>query len=442
MASSEETGRESQYSSAARDLYADVSAFTDAIRSALPSANRLGRSVVLIAVELGRLKKVRDVFGRPVAESIGRQAFESLKDSFRKDDVVGKLDEDVYAVLCRDVKSPEDAMDLVNKAKGAFERCFDNDSRLFALHPCYGIALYPADAEDLDEFVHAALAACRMAIENGPGSFLFFDPRTRAELARRYRVEEELSVAIDQDLIEPWFQGVYDARGDLVGAEALARWRLPDGQLRYPAEFISVAERSGDIDKLGMGMLRKACARAAAWQQATGRPVRVAVNLSPRQFRDPLLGTAIEAALAESGLHPRSLEIEVTESGLGENPQEIGLVLTRLRNLGVKVAIDDFGTGFSSILKLIDYPVDKVKLPMEFVRGLPDDPKCVTISKAIINLAHDLGFAVVAEGVETDEQLSWLRETGCDEYQGFLLARPVDSETFARHVDRGSEQAD
>ncbi len=389
---------------------------------------------MLIAIEVSRLRKVSDVFGVLVAEDLGRQVMAALKGVFRDDDVVGKLDDDVFAVLCRDVKRPEDSLELMNKAREAFERCFDSEGHILALHPCFGIALYPDDARNCDELVHASISACRKAGEQGPGSFMFFDASTRHEWVQRFQVEEELAKAIDQDRIEPWFQGMYDGSGTLVGAEALARWKLPDGSVRHPAEFIELAEKSGDIEKLGIGMLRKACAQAVSWRKATGRTIKVAVNLSPRQCRNPNLASSIEAVLKETGLDPATLEIEITETGLGENPQDIGEVLGKLRNLGVKVAIDDFGTGFSSILKLMDYPVDKVKLPLEFVRGLPDDHTCQSIAKAIIDLAHDLNFRVVAEGVENKEQLAWLQERGCDEYQGFLFARPLDSATFERSI--------
>lgn len=415
------------------------SVLNERIEAALPSARRLGRTLVLIAVGIDRIAKISEVFGAEEAAKIADQAERALMAAFREDDSIGRLGADVFGVFCRDVKDAADSFGLIDKARGSFDRCFEAEGKLFALHPAIGVAFYPDDAADAETLVHRAICALRRAQEAGPGHFRFFEQKIHERIVERFKIEEELAAAIDQDRIEPWFQAMVDRDGAVVGAEALARWRLPDGSMRLPDDFIAVAERSGDIERLGLDMLKKACRRAAAWgtsgpEASVGARARLAVNLSPRQFRDPLLVEAISDVLEEAGLDAERLELEITESDLGGDDPAVRRALDELRELGVTVAIDDFGTGFSSILKLIDYPIDKVKLPRQFVSGLPVDRKCTAISKAVIDLAHDLGFRVVAEGVEEAEQFDWLKRAGCDEYQGYYFARPMEGMAFQSMV--------
>lgn len=299
------------------------------------------------------------------------------------------------------------------------------------------MAIYPHDGETPDELIRAATAAYHHAEEDGPGAYRVFDASLHADLIERLRFERDLAGAVREGALEPWFQPKVDLRGLVVGAEALARWLRTDGSLGMPSDFIPVAERAGLMDALGRDILQKSCRRALEWNAGSTCRAPVAVNLSPQALRKPALAEEVGKVLEQIGLAPSLLELEITETGLALAEDAAVPRLRELKSLGISLAIDDFGTGASGISRLRDFPVDFVKLPLELVRPLPSDTRARAIARAVIDLAHALGFRVVAEGVESADQFEWRGEASCDLFQGFLFAPPLPADRFRTALGMG-----
>jgi EAL domain-containing protein (putative c-di-GMP-specific phosphodiesterase class I) len=276
---------------------------------------------------------------------------------------------------------------------------------------------------------------------DGPGSYRLYNAALHARLLAQAKVEGELRGALRSGAFLPWYQPKVDNFGRIVGAEALARWILPEGGLRQPCEFIKMAEHAGCIGELGREVLAKACAGAAAWERAGLDPIPISVNLSPYQFRSDDLVRDVRRILGATGLPASRLDLEITESGIMEDEANAIDKLAELKALGCTISIDDFGTGYSSFAALRDYPVDSVKLPQSFVESLPVDLRASTITGAVIDLAHKLHFTVVAEGVENAAQFAWLGEANCDQYQGFLFSPPLSEDMFRLALAKGLEAA-
>ncbi len=300
-----------------------------------------------------------------------------------------------------------------------------------------GVAFFPNDGKEAVELVRNAETAMYIAKDSGRDGYRLFDARLNSEVLERQHIENDLDEAICERRFIPYFQPKVDRGGFIVGAEALVRWVLPNGDIKGPASFIEVAERSGNIDRIGAIVILKTCKLAAEWS-ASGLPdVPISINLSPRQFGQELLVEEITGIIEASGVDPRRLEFEITESGIMTNERESIKKLLRLKDLGVTISIDDFGTGYSSFSKLKDYPVDTVKMDKSFIDPLPEDRRAAIIASAIVDLAHTLSFTVVAEGVETQAQLNFLDTIFCDQFQGYLFSRPVPAEEFRRLLEAG-----
>ncbi|MBL8968005.1 MAG: bifunctional diguanylate cyclase/phosphodiesterase [Spirochaetaceae bacterium] len=404
--------------------------FMRELSRSLASAGRRDRLLALLAVGTDRMGRVYDEFGQEAGAEALRGAAGALKAAFREDDLVARFRDDLFFVLCADVKSVVDANGLVAKARAAFERPFQTKGGPIGLTANLGISLYPHDGRDAEELARTAAAALRLAEGDGPGSYRFYDASIHGGLVARLRYERDLEAAIREERLEPWFQPKVDKLGRIVGAEALARWPLEDGSLRLPGEFVPVSERAGFVDRLGALVLKKACEAIAAWDAAGLRAVPIAVNLSPFQLRRPALAEELRDIIAAGGVDPSRLELEITESGMAGVEDGAACMLRELRGLGLRLAIDDFGTGASGIARLKDYPVDVIKLPKEFVDPLPGDQRAATVARAIIELSHELDYRVVAEGVESRSQFDWLRGARCDSFQGYLFAPPLAADDF------------
>ncbi|MBI2912884.1 MAG: EAL domain-containing protein, partial [Chloroflexi bacterium] len=275
------------------------------------------------------------------------------------------------------------------------------------------------------------------AKEQGRNNYQLYTPAMNARVLERLALENSLRHALQRDEFVLHYQPQFDVRnGRIVGVEALLRWQHPQRGLVLPGEFIPLAEETGLILPLGEWVLRTACAQHKAWQATGLPPLRVAVNLSARQFLQSNLVQVVVRTLNESGLDPRYLELEITESVASQNADFAILVLRELRDMGVRISVDDFGAGYSSLSYLKDFPIHTLKIDRSFVRDLTTDPNDAAIASAIIALAHSLGLNVVAEGVETEEQLAFLKERQCDEFQGYLLARPMPAETLQKMLAR------
>ena len=296
-----------------------------------------------------------------------------------------------------------------------------------------GISLYPDDGIQLRELMSNADSAMYHAKKMGRGNYQFFAPEMHAAAGKRMALEKDLRRALDQQEFVLHYQPKVDVvTGDVASMEALVRWHSPERGLVPPNDFIPLAEETGMIIPLGAWVLREACRQNRAWQLAGLPALRVAVNLSARQFRQNNFPEFVADVLASTGMSASCLELEVTESVVMDNPKDAALTLERLHALGIKISVDDFGTGYSSLSYLKQFPLDTLKIDRSFVREITSDADDAAIVKSIISLAHSLRLDVIAEGVETGEQLDYLRELGCDHYQGYLCSKPLSALEFEK----------
>jgi predicted signal transduction protein with EAL and GGDEF domain len=301
------------------------------------------------------------------------------------------------------------------------------DRELFA-PASIGISIYPGDGVDAETLVRNADTAMYRAKEQGRDNYQLYAPAMNVRALERLALENMLRKALAQQELRVFYQPLVDLRtSTIVGVEALVRWQHPELGLLSPAHFISVAELSGLIVPIGNWVLRTACRQTRQWQKRFGFPMRVSVNLSARQFQQPDLAVQVQRALQDSGLEPSSLDLEITESSAMQNAENTIHALRDLKLLGIRIAMDDFGTGYSSLSYLKRFPIDTLKLDQSFVEDVCTDPSDAAIAEAVVLLAHSLNLSVVAEGVETEEQLEFFRRLGCDRIQGYLFSRPVSA---------------
>ena len=310
---------------------------------------------------------------------------------------------------------------------------FDHPGGQLFLSASTGLAVYPNDGPDAETLIQLATTARNHAKQSGGDCYRYFDPSMNAAALERMDLEGALRLALDRDEFELWYQPQYEVEGgELVGAEALLRWRHPERGLVSPLEFIPLAEETGLIERLGEWCLREACDRAREWNLGHPTPLRIAVNVSGRQFESGALLATVTRALRDCRLDPHLLELELTEGSLVRDLESAVETLAALRELGPKLAIDDFGVGYSSLNHLMRFGVDRLKIDRSFVRGLPGCAENRGIVKAVISMAREMGLEVVGEGVEQQDQLDFLRAEGCDQIQGFLTGRPLPADEFEK----------
>ena len=381
---------------------------------------RDGNAAVL-CLDLDGFKAVNDTLGHPAGDELLRLVGRRLTEVTRDTDLVARLGGDEFAIIQSDVQQPEEAAALAQRLVEVLRLPFDLGGQLATIGTSVGIALAGQAGTTIDELLRSADIALYRAKATGRGCWMLFKPDMDAELQRRHRLEADLRCALAESQLEVFYQPLVEARTEtLVGFEALLRWRHPERGMVSPAEFIPLAEETGLIRPIGAWVLARACADAASWPNS----LKVAVNLSPIQFTGAGLVGEVEQALRGAGLAPHRLELEITESVLLQENDAILRMLHRLRDLGVRISMDDFGTGYSSLSYLRRFPFDKIKVDQSFVRNLERDKGTVAIVRAVVSLGRALGMSVLAEGVETKEQLKLLRDEGCDELQGYLFSKP------------------
>lgn len=411
--------------------------FRDRLAHALEHAARRGSQVALLFMDMDKFKEINDSMGHSAGDRVLAMVAERLRNCLRASDTVARFGGDEFIVILEDVASEADAGDVANKLMEAITPPYNLDGVEFFLSTSIGIALYPRDAGDNDALLKNADLAMYQAKDHGRNNYQFFTPAVDAQSAARIRMKNLLRHALERGELELYYQPQIDmATGRLTGAEALLRWRNPELGMVSPATFVPLLEETGWIMPVGEWILRTACAQNQAWQQAGLPGIRMAVNLSARQLRNPYLAEEIIHILAATGLPPQSLEVEITEGMLIENMDFGKEILACLRQHGVHVALDDFGTGYSSLSYLKNLPLDVLKMDGSFVRNLAgetaDAANATAIARAIITLAHSLHLAVVAEAVETEEQRARLLAMGCDILQGYLFSRPLPAEEMTR----------
>jgi EAL domain-containing protein (putative c-di-GMP-specific phosphodiesterase class I) len=356
----------------------------------------------------------------------------------RGSDTVSRQGGDEFVVLLSELAQPEDAAITARRLLQAVAEAHSIDQHDLHVTTCIGVSIYPDDGFDAETLIKNADTAMYQAKENGRQSYQFFKPAMNVRAVERQSIEENLRRALERNEFALHYQPKISLRtGAITGAEALIRWTHPIRGPVSPAQFIPVAEDCGLILPIGQWVLREACKQARAWVDA-GLPLgSMAVNISAMEFRDDSFLESVFAILSETGLDPRSLELELTESVLMKRAESAASVLKSLRARGVQLAVDDFGTGYSSLSYLRKFPIDALKIDQSFVRQITTAPDETTIVTAVISMGRSLKLRVVAEGVETQEELAFLQAHQCDEAQGYFFSRPVVAQQFAKLLETG-----
>lgn len=418
---------------------ANRSLLQDRLQQACAYAERYGNAVWVMFVNLDRFKFVNDTLGRGAGDLLLKEIAERLRNAVRDTDTVARLSADEFVVVLPECAEEILSPVVVQRIKDAVCQPVVIEGYEFVLGTSIGIAVCPTDGADADTLIkHAGVAMYRVK-ETDRNSFQFFTPAMNDRAMERLRIEGDLRTALERGHFLLHYQPQIDLEtGNVFGMEALIRWQHPELGMISPARFISLAEETGLIVPIGEWVLRTACRQCAEWQSMGNRHIRVAVNLSARQFYERDLVTLIRSVLEETGIAPHLLELELTESMMMSDVDHAVEILYDLKQLGVHLSIDDFGTGYSSLAYLKRFPIDLLKIDQSFVRDITVDPDDAAIVRSVISLAHSLRLKVIAEGVETEDQLRYLQEHGCDYMQGYYFSRPMTSNECMVYLNVGA----
>jgi diguanylate cyclase (GGDEF)-like protein/PAS domain S-box-containing protein len=404
------------------------------LNQALVRARREMTSVALMFIDLDRFKNINDSLGHPVGDAILRNVAQRISHAVRGSDTVARMGGDEFVVLLPRLAQGTQQADceaVARKVLAALGEPMQAGTHELRVTASIGVATFPEAGHDAASLMRAADVAMYYAKSQGRNNHQVYSESMSQASAERLRLENDLHGAMDRGELVLHYQPQFDcATGKLVGAEALLRWQRSPEVMVAPGEFIPLAEETGLIVPIGEWVLRQACAQARRWRETTGHALRVGVNLSPRQLDSKGLVESISAVLLSTGLLPSQLELEITESAIVRDTLKTATVLASLRSLGVRIAIDDFGVGYSSLAYLRELPVDRFKIDRSFLTAVPASAGESRLAAALIAMAHRLKVGIVAEGVETAEQLAFLRQHGCDEAQGYHLGRPMSAEQF------------
>lgn len=415
--------------------------FNDRLTIALSHARRGRWRVAVLFLDLDRLKTINESFGRPIGDELLQRVAERIRAGIRAGDTVARFGGGEFGIVIQRITSEEDAARVAQKVLDAIRLPFSVDHRELFITTSIGVSLYPADGGDAETLARNAETAVYRAKERGRDNFQLYSPDMNARAVERLSLENQLRQAPQKEEFVLHFQPVINLReGRIRGAEALLRWRHPELGLLLPARFISLAEVTGLIVPIDQWVLQAACEQARDWHSMGFSDLRIAVNVSQRHFQQEDFAAQVGRVIEETGVSPGSLDLEIRASSAMLNPEaSIGKVLD-LKKIGVQISVDDFGTGYSSLNYLKLFPIDRIKLDPSFVQGLTTNPEDAAIARALISLAHTLKLLVVAEGVETDDQLAFLRQHECDEAQGHFLSPAVPAERFQSLIE-GSQTA-
>jgi diguanylate cyclase (GGDEF)-like protein/PAS domain S-box-containing protein len=403
----------------------------------LAHTRRSGQQIAVLCLDLDNFKAVNDTLGHAIGDRLLKGVAKRLRSSLRDGDFLSRLGADEFVVIHQDIARPEAAGQLAKRLIGAIGEPYLIDGHTVVVTASAGIALAPGDGDDADKLLKNVDLALARPKTDARGTFSFFESAMDAKAQARRRLEVDLRAAIEDCVLRPHYQPLVDlSSGRITGFEALTRWPHPERGMIPPSEFIPVAEETGLITALGGMILRRACSEASQWPE----DVRIAVNLSPLQFRTGNLLSVVMDALKQSGLPAKRLELEITETLLMEKSEHVLATLHALRMLGVRMSMDDFGTGYSSLSYLRSFPFDKIKIDQSFVRGLAGNQDAQAIVRAIVNLGRGLGVTVTAEGIETEAELGCLRNEGCHEGQGYLFSKARPNEDVLAMLSRQQAQ--
>lgn len=403
---------------------------TDRITHAISQANRSNTSLALMFLDLDHFKNVNDSLGHHIGDKLLIQIGERLKAAVREEDTVARLGGDEFILLLSDTDA-NGAMHVAEKILSSVSKTFKIDQYELITTPSIGIAMFPEDGMDMDGLFKSADAAMYRAKEGGRNDYRFFTQEMQRRTDRMLQLENALRHAIDDGQLKVYYQPqICIDSGRIIGAEALLRWQHPEFGMVSPSEFIPIAEDTGQILKIGEWVLRNAMLQLKSWIDDGADPIIIAVNLSAVQFRQFHLAELVMRVLEEVNVSPEYLELELTEGTAMSDPQTAIAIMDNLHAQGIRMSIDDFGTGYSSLAHLKRFQVYKLKIDQSFVRDITEDPEDKAIVSAVISMAKSLGLRTIAEGVETEGQLDFLRNQGCDEVQGYLYSKPLPAEQF------------
>jgi diguanylate cyclase (GGDEF)-like protein len=414
--------------------------FNDRLFQAVASARRSRQTLAVIFLDLDGFKMINDSLGHAVGDGFLRGIAQRLMACLRETDTAARLGGDEFAVLLTQLTSELDAAEVAQKILESIRIPMVLRHRSFVTTASIGIATFPRDGLEPEDLVKKADTAMYQAKKRGRNRYEFFTEDMNAAIVRRAALETRLRTALEHGGLALHYQPQFDLRrGRIVGAEALVRWEHPELGLLMPAEFLPAAEDAGLMIAIGEWVLRAACRESAAWQDAHPG-FRVSVNVATQQFQEPGFVALVREALAESGLRPDCLELEITESTLVQDVEVMVNTLHALKQVGVSLSIDDFGTGYSALAYLKNLPIDALKIDQSFVRALTTDPADATLTQTIVRMAQGLNLVTVAEGVETPEQLLLLGSYGCHRMQGFLFGRPMPAQDLLRSISEPTFQ--
>jgi diguanylate cyclase (GGDEF)-like protein/PAS domain S-box-containing protein len=410
----------------------------DRIMQSITLARRNSRSIAVIYLDLDRFKNINDSLGHAVGDKLLQSVARRLLAAVRSSDTVSRQGGDEFVILLSEITYPEDAATSAKKmllSLGASHFIGDHDLHIDG---SIGISVYPGDGDDAETLIKNADMAMYHAKESGRNNFQLFKAEMNLKAVERQSLEGSLRHAVEREEFLLHYQPKVNLEsGEITGVEALIRWQRGDGGLVPPAQFVPIAEESGLIRQIGRWVMREACKQARAWQKAGLPALPIAVNVSAVEFREKGFVESVRRILSETGLAARYLELELTEGVLMEDAESTAAVLQELKRMGMHLAVDDFGTGYSSLSYLRQFPIDVLKIDQSFVRQITADPEDSKIVSAIINMGKSLKQLVVAEGIETQEQLTFLQAGQCTEGQGYLFSRPVAAEQFAELLQMG-----
>lgn len=411
----------------------------DRLSQSIALCRRHDTQLAVMFVGLDRFKRVNNALGYPVGDEVLQQVSQSLVATVRDSDSVFRYGSDEFVIVLNDIQHPQQTQHVAQKilkAVGATRHVAGHDLSVTA---CLGISIYPNDSGNAVELIKHAETAMHTSKERGPNDFSFYTEDMNLRAQRQQNMESAIRQALDRDEFVLHYQPKLDLKsGQIVGAEALIRWYQPRSGWVSPAEFIPVAEDSGLIVRVTLWVLQQACEQAQAWRTMGLAPLTISVNVSAIDFRQRDFVDNLAAILKQTGLPPAQLELEITESVLMQNVEETVIQLESIKVMGVRLALDDFGTGYSSLSYLRRFPIDVLKIDQSFVRGMGTNSQDAQLISAIIGMGKSLDLNIIAEGVETYEQLTFLRDQHCEEGQGYLFSKAVSSKDFSQMLQAGS----
>jgi len=400
--------------------------FHDRLTQAIEHAIRTNRAAALLYLDLDNFKRVNDTLGHEIGDSLLREVAGRLKQCVRKEDTVARPGGDEFTILLNEVTTPSDAGMVAEKILNHLREPITISGHPLVVTTSIGITLLPGDGADPNVLTKNADLAMYKAKERGRNNYQFYSEDLNTNAVARLRTEYETRQALENKEFRLFYQPKVSLKTmQIVGVECLIRWDHPERGMLGPDQFIEVAEETGSIIDIGTWVIDEAFAAAQEINRTSESPLHIAINISPRQFRDPNLTTTIRRCIRETDMNPEHIELEITETMLMQDAAAAEETVRNLSDLGVRLAIDDFGTGYSSLSILKRFPINTVKVDKSFVMDIPDNPDDVAITRAVIAMAHELKMEVVAEGVETREQLQFLADLDCEYAQGYLFSRPV-----------------